>query len=258
MDDLIDLNMDSPSPTSPTQPIDLIDMDFDGMNTASPAGAAAGSDTVVNSMDAASPPGPDAVPGSIPQASSATIINNEDTAARAWNDCLKASLDKVKYPVVSVAEGPFAKGPLDEFETMWQAKQKGQHDFKNPFLRPTGPTKDQIILLQSLNQQGHSLDYIAHYLVVTFPGLMQGWKDGTEYDRRIQIHGLVNIWSSMWAPKIAQDGRVLEAEGDGGDGGKEGEEKRVEETRGEVKGIFKSKEQAKPYVKLNVPDWLKK
>ena len=37
---------------------------------------------------------------------------------------------------------------------------------------------------------------------------MKGWKDGTEYDRRVQIHGLVNIWVSCWAPRFGEHGRV--------------------------------------------------
>ena len=69
---------------------------------------------------------------------------------------------------------------------------------------------------------------------MTYPDLMRGWKDGTEHDRRLQIHGLVNLWTSMWAPKFAPDGTVLEVEGDRAD----------------------SKET--PKAKLNVPDWLKK
>ena len=117
------------------------------------------------------------------------------------------------------------------------------------------------MLLQSLHQQGHPIDHIAHYLVVAFPGLMQGWKTGTEYDRRIQIHGLVNIWVSMWAPQISQDGSVLGGEGDGGDGGEKEwgkEEEEDKEKKGEAKGNFKTKGQGQPYVKLNVPQWLKK
>ena len=37
---------------------------------------------------------------------------------------------------------------------------------------------------------------------------MKGWKDGTEFDRRVQIHGLVNLWVSCWAPRFGVDGRV--------------------------------------------------
>ena len=45
---------------------------------------------------------------------------------------------------------------------------------------------------------------------------MRGWRTGTEYDRRIQIHGLVSIWISQWAPRFAEDGSVIGGNGDGG------------------------------------------
>lgn len=48
---------------------------------------------------------------------------------------------------------------------------------------------------------------------MTYPDLMKGWKNGTEFDRRVQIHGLVNIWVSRWAPRFGEDGRVVAGEG---------------------------------------------
>ena len=44
---------------------------------------------------------------------------------------------------------------------------------------------------------------------------MEGWRDGTGYDRRVQIHGLVNLWVSCWAPRFGEDGRVVAGEEDG-------------------------------------------
>ena len=121
----------------------------------------------------------------------------------------------------------------------------------NPFLRPTGPTHEHITLIQGLHKEGQPLDHIAHYLVVTFPDLMRGWKDGTEHDRRLQVHGLVHIWVSMWAPRFAKDGSILwnEGYGDNAVGGWENEE---------VKWDGGSKMETQTPAKLNVPEWLKK
>ena len=80
---------------------------------------------------------------------------------------------------------------------------------------------------------------------------MRGWKDGTEHDRRLQVHGLVHIWVSMWAPRFAKDGSILWNEGDG-DKAVGGWKDR------EVNWDGKSKVEAKPTLKLNVPGWLKK
>ena len=53
--------------------------------------------------------------------------------------------------------------------------------------------------MKDLKWQGQPIDHIAHCLAVTFPNLMEGRKTGTEYERCIQVHGLVKIWVSMWA-----------------------------------------------------------
>ena len=81
-----------------------------------------------------------------------------------------------------------------------------------------------------------TIDEIAAFLVVTFPELMKGWKTGTEYDRRLQIHGLVNTWTSIWAPQFV-DERVIQ---------KEDAEKEVVKSKGR-----------KEKNKLEVPKWMK-
>ncbi|KAG7005940.1 hypothetical protein G7Y79_00017g043220 [Physcia stellaris] len=131
--------------------------------------------------------------------------------ATAWETCLAESKDTTRYPRVPVIDGPF-----QGFEEMLDAKEHGNYNVVNPFHRPTGPTQEHITLLQNLYAKGKSIDDIAAFLVVTYPHLMEGWKDGTEYDRRVQIHGLVNLWVSCWAPRFGGDGRVGGGEGRGG------------------------------------------
>lgn len=55
-----------------------------------------------------------------------------------------------------------------------------------------------------------TIDQIALNLVAVYPRLMQGWRTGTEYDRRLQIHGLVSIWTSDWAPDVQDDGSMVQ------------------------------------------------
>ena len=58
-----------------------------------------------------------------------------------------------------------------------------------------------------------TIDEIALRLVTVYPRLMEGWRTGTEYDRRLQIHGLVSIWTSIWAPQVLDDaGRMVQKE----------------------------------------------
>ena len=161
-----------------------------------------------------------------PDTSPNNFSMDTNDATRVWATCLAEGKDEQKYPRAPVIEGPFKN-----FDEMWDAKAKGNHNPReytalslalfirqastpltiskvNTFQRPTGPTHREIALLQNLHRQGMSLDQISAFLVVTFPDLMKGWKTGTEYDRRLQIHGLVNLWTSIWAPQVKEDGSI--------------------------------------------------
>ena len=195
-------------------------------------------------------------------------MQKQKQEATAWETCLAESKDTKRYPRVPVIDGPFqgfeemlnAKehGEYNVGTWILLAEPLFLSFFMfiyfhllprpsplpilttplitlmqtvNPFHRPTGPTHEHITLLQNLYAKGKSIDDIAAFLVVTYPHLMKGWKDGTEFDRRVQIHGLVNLWVSCWAPRFggAEGGMKMgmgvggqsEGEGEGYGGGKE-------------------------------------
>ena len=109
MEDLIGLDMDSPS---------------SGPSTAPPA---KGSNFLLDfDMDTLYSPTP--VRTTVP-----TPIVDAKEAAKAWRACLMASIDETKFPVVPVVDGPFAEGVYDEFEEMLKAKQDGKHDISKHF-----------------------------------------------------------------------------------------------------------------------------
>ena len=57
-------------------------------------------------------------------------------------------------------------------------------------------------LIQKLFDEGMAVDQIAGILVEMFPELERGIKDGSERERRVMVHGLCNVWVSMWAERV--------------------------------------------------------
>ena len=112
MDDLIGLDLDAPSSPTPQAKATnfLIDFNLDSISSPAPIPAAPVLATIV------------------PASNSSSVVDAKD-AASAWEACLAASQDETKYPLVPVIEGPFSKGPSDEFEEMLKAKKKGNHNF---------------------------------------------------------------------------------------------------------------------------------
>ena len=164
-----------------------------------------------------------------------TTYQTPKEAAEAWAACLaEVTNSPEKYPRMPIENGPFAN-----FKEMWTAKENGDYDPSkrfiyppllppipqnhhqttfdapnpvNSFKHPKGPKSEHIKYLQGLHHRGMTIDEIALRLVTVYPDLMKGWHTGTEYDRRLQIHGLVNIWTSIWAPQVLDDGRMVQKE----------------------------------------------
>jgi len=74
----------------------------------------------------------------------------------------------------------------------------------NPFRRPYGPERVHVALIQKLFwEDGMAVDQIAGVMVEVFPELEKGAKAGREMERREMVWGLVNVWVSRWAERVA-------------------------------------------------------